>query len=637
MNIRLSDGRWLAVILIPLAVAILYSNVYQVPFVFDGVMQIEDKARIRDLKNYSSPRVLLSRRPLVELTYALNYRYGKLDVFGYHLVNVLIHMTNGLLAYFLALTIFRRLCNNPRFSNARMPQFPNYSIPLMSLFTALVFVSHPIQTQAVTYIAQRYTCMAAMFYLASVLFYLKARTTPGSGKITLKTVSLFVCSFFSGIAAFLCKENAASLPGAIILVEYLCIDRTWQGWKRKLFWLVPAFFLMILFILYVSGLFRGGVNFGRLLEDVSWLMKETSRVGRWSYLCTQFNVLVLYIRLLFLPIGQNVDYMYPFNEGFWGGYTPFALVFLVAIVGLGAWSIKRRPALGFGIFWFFITLSVESSVIPIRDAVFEHRLYLPMFGFALVVPYLLFSILRDRPLWVVNACILIILSLGTATYLRNRVWQDRSSLWSDVASKSPHNFRAHYNLGNALRDRGRLDEAIKSYSEALRIKPNYAIAHDNLGIALTESGKLDDAVRHFSEALRFRPGDAWVHNNYGQALTQKGKLDDAVRHFKKALRFKPGLAEAHNNLGIALARQGDMKGAIRHFSKSLKSRPDDAMIHCNLGLALMHDGRREEAIRRFSRALEIDPGFDMARRGLRESLKMERKWGPRGAETSLDK
>ena len=166
----------------------------------------------------------------------------------------------------------------------------------------------------------------------------------------------------------LCKLNTASLPGVILLVEYLLIDRTWQGWKKKIPWFSVAFSLWFLFVLYVCS---GGEG---LLEDVSALARETEAVGRWSYLCTQFNVIVIYIRLLFLPVGQNLDYFYQFKDGFWDGYTSLAFLLLMVIVGLGIWCRKKRPVIAFAIFWFFITLSVESSIIPIRDALFEHRL-----------------------------------------------------------------------------------------------------------------------------------------------------------------------------------------------------------------------------------------------------------------------
>ena len=608
-----------------------------------------------------------------------------MDPFGYHLVNVLVHVINGFLVYFLAFNVFERLYSssrqqfapiagsrskaNPKRRTSRTRRATENKkraasqslIPLMSLFAALIFVSHPIQTQAVTYTVQRYTSIAAMLYLASVLLYIRARALYSGGKGTgsaPKAITYFTLSFLCGMLAFLSKENTASLPGVIILSEYLLFDKTWQGWKKKIVWFGSVFLLLGIFFMYVSGFFRGDLEFGSLLEDVSGLMKETGTVGRWSYLCTQFNVIAIYIRLLFIPIGQNLDYMYPFKTGFFDGYTPAAFLFLIAIIGLGIWNVKKRPVISFGIFWFFITLSVESSIIPISDALFEHRLYLPMFGFVLVVSYLVFDLLSERRSWVVATSISIIIYLGVTTYVRNKVWQDPITLWTDVVSKNPKNHRGHNNLGFALNDQGRLDLAVKHLLESLRIKPGFALAHTNLGAVFLRQGRVEEAVDHLSAALLITPFSVQVHNNLGAALARKGEFEEAIRHFYKALRIKPASAEAHNGLGNAYASQGRFKEAVKHWSKALEINPHYASAHYNLAIVLEQQGLISEAkghlfeavrinpgyadayanlgfilerqgdiqgaSRYFSRALQINPGLKKARRGLEKTLRLMR-------------
>ena len=622
---------WLALILIMLFTLVIYSNIFKAPFVFDDITQIEDKSTIGDLEIFLSPRALLSHspRPVVELTFALNYRLGKLHVFGYHLVNVTIHIINGFLAYILSLVIFKRLTN---FLPITQPH--NSAIPLMSLFTALIFVAHPIQTQAITYTVQRYTSMAATFYLLSVLCYFKGRIIQqsagdrgqrpevggqrekgshgivGENSFSFKPLALYVFCFLCGFLALLSKESSVSLPGAILLVEYILFDRTWRGWKRTLLWFLPAFAILGVFFLYVYGFFRGEVQFGRLLEDVSDMMRAPGTVtSRWNYLCTQFNVVVIYVGLLFLPVGQNLDYMYPLKTGFFDGYTPLAFLVLLLIVGIGIWNIKKRPIITFGILWFFITLSVESSIFPIKDVLFEHRLYLPMFGFALVIAYVVFCLLPFKRVGHVVVCILIVASLGTATYLRNMIYQDGVTLWSDVVTKSPENFRAHYNLGNALRADGRQKEAIKSYSMSLILRPGYIRARDNLGVVLTEVGRVDDAIKNFSDALKTRPNDPLLHCNLGLALMRKGDFQEAVGHFSEALRIKPTYTKAHSNLGITLAQQGNLTDAILHFKEALKIEPDNVKIHSNLGQAFMLQGNFPEAALHYSEAVRIKPDY----------------------------
>ncbi len=611
---------WFAFILIGLSVLVIYSNIYNSPFVFDDVPSIAGNKTIRTLPNYLSLCKLLEPRAIVDFTFALNYRFGKLNVCGYHLVNVLIHTLNGLLVYLLVLTILKRFPESFSLADPSIFDPPYFSIRTISLFAALIFVVHPIQTQAVTYTVQRYASMAAMFYMASVLFYLKARIIQQNAKRlkrieleqdgtthTFKLSSLYVLAILCGMLAFLSKQNTASLPLAILLVEFLLIDRTWQQWKRKLPWFALSFALWILFILYISGLFSGGFAGRELLEDVSGLMKETETVGRWQYLCTQFNVLAIYIKLLFLPIKQNLDYLYPFKSGFFDAYTPFAFLFLTGLLALGAWQIKKRAVIALAIFWFFITLAVESSIIPIKDALYEHRLYLPMFGFALVVAYLLFDLLIKKRFWAIIVYVFIILSLGAGTYHRNSIWQDSISLWSDVVSKSPHNPRAHHNLGFALAEQGRTEDAIKHYLQALQIKPDAEIPHYNIGLALDKLGHTKGAIKHYLEALRIKPDYTEAHNSLGNALLKQGKVGEATGRFKEALRLNPELSEAYNSLGTALTRTGKIDEAIVHFRKALQIDPGLAETHVNLGGVLFSMGRIDEAVVHLRKALKINP------------------------------
>jgi len=624
---------------------------------------------IRNVGNYLSFDRLLKPRDIVNLTFALNYRFGKLNVFGYHLVNVLIHVINGFLVYFLAHTIFRQLYppnvseddSSARQSlqiQAERPELkgergkaPNgssqfsifnfqFAIPMMSLVVALIFVAHPIQTQAVTYTVQRFASMAAMFYLASVFFYLKARVIAQSSKLkgqglessslsafNFRLAAFYTLSIICGMLAFLSKQNTASLPGVILLSEYLLIDRTWEGWKRKIPWFVAAFTLWAVFVFYVAGFFTGGLEGRGLLEDVSDFMQETENVSRWSYLCTQFNVLAIYIRLLFLPIGQNLDYVYPFSPGFFYGYTVLAFLFLVAIVGIGVWNVKRRPVIAFGIFWFFITLSVESSIIPIRDALFEHRLYLPMFGFALTISYLVFHFLKERLSWAIIVSAVIIMSLGTATYLRNMKWKDEITLWTDVSSKSLQNTRAKNNLGNSLVLQGRHREATIHYYDVLRIEPDNVDAHLNLGNALALMRDFSSAISHYVRAIQIDPGNEKVYFNLGNALMDQGKDKKASSQYLNALRIRPDFAEAHCKLGNVLMKQGDQKRAVEHFLEALRLKPDYAEVYNNLGIALAYQGRLDQAIVIFRKALRINPNDIWVRRNLDQALKEKTRLG----------
>jgi len=593
---------WTALILIALTAVIIYSNIYESPFIFDDKAIIIKEVERRDLSSYFSPiKRILRPRAIVNLTFVLNYKFGKQDVFGYHLVNVLIHIINGFLVYFLALTIFQRLFSASQPSNRAGPGSLNHSIPIMSLFAALIYIAHPLQIQAVTYTVQRYTSMAAMFFLASVLFYLKARI------INYESEPIVQRAEDDSL-----KDNSENISGdtggrwtksKFYLVSLYVLSAICG--ILALLWFFVLFVLLFLFILFISGFFSGEINVSELIEDISGLTRETERVSRWRYLCTQFNVLVIYIRLLFLPVYQNVDYGYPFKQGFFDGYTPFAFLFLTGLIALGLRHIKKRPIIPLAIFWFFITISVESSLIPIRDAVFEHRNYLPMFGFAILLPYLLFELFSKKGSLAIIICIVIILVFGTATYRRNNVWGDPVTLWKDSLEKASNKARPHISLGEALVLQGRTDEGIDHFLEALRIKPGYVDAYGHLGIARAKQGKMDEAVEAFLAALRIHPDNALAHSHLGNALRKLGRIDEAIKHYSEALRITPNDPETRNGLALVMAGQGRLEEAITLYSKALNTRPDFAEVHNNMGVALAGLGRSKEAVEHLSKALSI--------------------------------
>ena len=654
------SSTWISLILLTIVTLLVYSNTYRVPFVFDGKVQIEKNEEIRNLNNYVSLKGLKSHRPIADFSFALNYRMGKLNPVGYHLGNILIHLINGILVYFLSIEVLKRLSffqaeqnkipmvsesrNKPRKKNHKsIPTSPKgraaalseSNIPPMSMWVALIFVAHPLQTQAVTYIVQRYTSMSAMFFLVSALFYIQARKLQlkrkaakitGTFESTLSEPNraqkkstafsfriplYFAASVIAGTSAFLCKENAATLPGIIILMEYFLFDRSLKGWRKKLIWLIPLAAFLAFMILYFLSSMRG-LKLENLLEDVSILTRETKTVDRWSYLCTQFNVLVKYIRLLFFPLGQNVDHMHPFSTGFFDGITPLSFILIMAIILFGIWNIKKRTAVTFGIFWFFITLSIESSIFPISDAMFEHRLYLPLFGFALATVYMVFELFSHgnllRNLFLGAALI----SLGVGTHMRNNIWQDPLLLWADSVQKNPDNYRAHNNLGAELKDRGKFRQAVQEYSNALKIKPDFADANNNLGNVLIKQGQFEEAIKYLSRALKEDPRFTGAYNNMGVALASKGDLDAAIRYFKIAVRRKPRYAEAHNSLGNALAQKGLIEEAMKRWHDAAEIDPSYAEPHYNMGLIFERQGDTKRAEKNFSKAVLIDPNYAQA-------------------------
>ncbi len=596
---------WPALIFIALAALLIYSNIYHSPFVFDDIKFLHEGPIVRSFSSFDSLREFFSRRSITKLSFAINYYLGETEVTGYHLVNVVIHVINGWLVFFLTLEIWKRLVTTGS-STKKTASLP-------ALLAALIFVCHPIQTQAVTYTIQRMASMACIFYLGAVLFYIKGRTAfkARSGRWRSKG-SIYTClAVGCALIALLCKENTGSLPGVILVVEFLFFDRTWAAWKRKLPWITAGCCLWALYILFVFGVFTGtpGESAKLLYETTTMLINEGDEITRWKYLCTQFNVIVIYIRLLLLPMKQNLDYCYPIKTGFFDGWTPAAFLFLTSILLAGIAMWKKHPLVTLAISWFFITLSIESSIIPISDALYEHRLYLPMFAFAVLVPYLLLHIIPMRRKTVLAIAIVLITGLGTATYLRNMDWQDDVAFWRDVIEKAPHNYRAYNNLGFSLVQSGRAEEAISYYEKSITINPKYLDPYLNLGLACFETGEKEKALVLYRKVLALNPKYVKAHNSLGLALHDAGDYPGAIKAFTRAVDLKPNFSPGHYNRGVSLLASGRPEEAIAAFEKAIELDPAFAAAVNNMGVALSKLGRKEEAITLFERAIELKPDY----------------------------
>ena len=329
---------------------------------------------------------------------------------------------------------------------------------------------------------------------------------------------------------------------------------------------------------------------------------------------TQFRVIVTYIRLLFFPVNQNLDYDYPIYRTFFTPPVFLSFLFLLGVFCGGIYLLYRSNKsdqanrfwyrlIAFGIFWFFVTLSVESSIIPIVDIIFEHRLYLPSVGFFMaimsgiaVIQVKLANQTKAAAKVFVPAMILVVISLSVTAYARNIVWSDEITLWEDVVKKSPYKARPHYHLGAAYEKQGRLDETIREYRTAISLNPHFAQGHYNLGVVYQKQGHLDDAITEYQTAIKLRPNQPEIHNNLGVAYEKQGRLDDAMKEYQTAIELKPDYADAHNNLGVVFQKQGHLDDAIREYETAINLNPDYADAHYNLRLAHKKKARLKDSV-----------------------------------------
>jgi protein O-mannosyl-transferase len=302
-------------------------------------------------------------------------------------------------------------------------------------------------------------------------------------------------------------------------------------------------------------------------------------------------------------------------------------IIVLALLVLSIWTLAKRPAWGFLGAWFFVILAPTSSFVPISDAAFEHRMYLPLAAITsgtVLAGYLAsqrlvqnkilsVSMSRNINLFVATAIVLV---LGILTYQRNAVYASELSVWRDTAAKRPNNSRALNNYGFALARLGQVDSAIELFQKSLEIDPNYAEAHHNLGVALAGCGQIDEAMEHYRKAVQIAPNFAEAHKDLANALARSGRLPEAIAHYRQALECRPDYADAHNNLGVVLAGSGQLDEAIAHYRKALECRPDFADAHNNLGAALIDLGQYDEAIVHCLAALEINPDYAAANKNL---------------------
>ena len=525
---KLSYNRVFVVVVLCCLGFIIYSNTFQSAFHFDDDFIVKN-LNIRNLTDLGAVWKLWPTRFITFLTFIINYNFSQFHVFGYHLVNLIVHLGCAILVWwFVILTL-----STPVIRKDKISQYSG----LIALFGALIFLSHPIQTESVTYIYQRTTSLAGFFYIFSLCLYVKSRLLQTGNSIASNWRILYVFSWVMCVICMFTKENALTLPLMIILYEF-CFFR--KG--RNIKWKHTAPFLIILPIIPIFLFSTKPATF----TDIQRLIEYPTTA--YYYFLTQLRVMITYIRLLFLPLNQNLDYCYPISKSLFELPTALSL-FLLSFIMLTAIRIfSRYRLISFSIFWFFLTLLPESSIIPMKDAIFEHRLYLPMVGYSLFLAGLIYYRFGDKTLrLMVTVLIALITCYSMLTYARNSVWKNEFTLSDDIIRKSPLKARPYCNRGNAYSDRGDYDRAISDYTQAIKIDPNCALAYYNRGNSYKDKGDFDQAVRDYNKAIEIKPDYAIAYHNRAVVYFYKQEYDKSWYNVYKAeafgYKFHPGFLE----------------------------------------------------------------------------------------------
>jgi tetratricopeptide (TPR) repeat protein len=621
------NGLAVRAVIIVLAGALVYVNSLSAPFIFDDNTAILDNQQIRQLWPLSVPLspqrdTPVAGRPIVNLSFAVSYAAGGLDVTGYRVFNLTIH----LLAALTLFGIVRRTLRLPSLVSTFGSQATN-----LAWVIALIWMLHPLQTETIDYITQRTESLMGLCYLLTLYCSVRALdTSPGPWH----AAAIAACA--TGMA---CKESMVTAPVTVMLYDWVFV-----GWpalrttRRPRLHVGLASTWLVLAALLASEP-RTTAGFG---TDVS----------PWTYLLNQAPVLLDYVRLTFWPVHLVLDYGIPRPLTIGDVVLPLAVIAALAVVVLVL--LVRRPHAGFLGAWCFITLSPTSSIVPIATEVgAERRMYLPLAGLVALV------VLSAYRAWVARGAersalvgpavaVVVCFALALGTVQRNREYESYISILRTTVERRPHP-RSNLMLGTILLEAGRRAEAMPYLEQArddpgssfvlgidliaqakfadgatelerfLRLLPRHVRAIDAreaLGRAYAALGDVDRAAAHLSEVVRARPARATAHSYLGEVMLRQGRVADGVREFQIAADLQPGNPDALRLLGIAQGQSGQLEAAVASFTRAIAIDPQNARGHYLLGSALAAAGQVAAAVPHFARAVELDPQNAQARADL---------------------
>ena len=590
--------RWWGVVgagLIVLAAVGVYWNSFDGVFVLDDNHAIVRNARIRSL--WPITGVLRNPRPVLQMSLAINHAAGGLDPWGYHAANLAFHVVAALALYGLLRRTFRRGRIRRRLGAAALPA---------ALVATLIWTVHPLHTGAVTYIIQRAESLMAMFFLLTM--YCAVRALSSRRHRAWSGMAVACCALGMGV-----KEVMVTAPLAVMAWDWAFAgSRAGKLPRRRWLYAALAATWLIVLVRLTTGVTPTSAGF------------QTAVWTPLSYALTQFGVIVHYLRLTFWPAGQCLDPAWPPAQGLAAVAPPAALV--GALAAVTAWALWRRRAWGFAGLWFFLILAPSSSIMPIADAMFEHRVYLSLAAVVAVVvagAVLVGRRLGDMGVSRVGlsaggvvAAAVVTAGLGVATLRRNAVYHDDLAMYRDVVAKAPWNPRGHRNLGAALDRRDRMAEAMVHFERAVRLLPNCPQTRNNYAFGLHKTGRVDEAMRQWRMALEIKSDLPEALHAVGVVYGRQGRYGEALKLFERALRASPLDADIHHSVGVALASAGRPAEAVRFFRKALALDPELVDGHYSLGRALAEEGKPGEAAAEFRRQLARDRNHRHALEGL---------------------
>lgn len=645
--------KWLVALsgLLLAAGLLIYGKTFGYGFVFDDFEFIVTNPFIKNFNEMSGFwRIGFPKTRLITLyTFAANYFVNGLNPAGYHIFNFVMHVITAFCAWYLAHVLLHWQDLTAKSLKRFFPDERSW----MAFFAALLFLVHPVQTQAVTYVTQRFVILTTLFYMLSVVFYIHGRRVPG---VNVRKIILWVLSALAAVAAIMSKEEAITLPIMILFIELYLFGKpektgvkgqgasTEQGKAKKRISLpqisVQSYIITglgVLFLVFFLWLFRGTIY-----TYVSWQANSESHDGDvltvGTYLLTQIRVLMTFVRLMVLPVKQTLEYDYPMSHGFFELPVITGAIGFILLIAAFIRLRKKHSLISFGIAWVLITFS--ANLFPRVNVIFEHKLYLISFGFCLIVVEAADHFIRNAR-WRQVVLMAVVVCLSVVSFARNDVWRTELSLWTDVVAKSPNKARPNANMGKALLERREYEKALRyldrsielnprdnraitnrgsvyfalhdyekalvNYQMAMEIDPGYFGTFINRGLLYMETGKLQEAMQDFNQAVALDPKFHYAYVKRGHLLRQLGRAQEALQEFNHALAIDNVDLEALIGRAIVYFDLKENAKALADFDLAISLAPVNGRLYLDRGFFYLNQGETDKALADFDLAVKYDP------------------------------
>jgi len=556
-------------------VFLTYSNSFRNKFVYDDRFTVKENYFIRDwknfpvifTKNYFQSAKENSYRPVVTLTYFLDYSFYKTNPSGYHFTNFIFHLFNSFLIFY----VFSLLIGEEK-----------------SFFLATLYSVFPVNSEVVNCISYREDLLVVFFCLLSFLFYVYFRQK--------QKKLFFVFSLVFYLFAVLSKENGVILPFLLLLYEFSFSKKSYFKKQFFLSFFGYLIFLSIFFILRfiiftnpesIPVSFLGG-SIGKTLVNIPL-------------------IILRYLKLLLFPYPLLSEYPQMEVIGFKGFFFYFSMFTTVIFLLIFLFAYFFDKKILFGLLWFFIAFLPTSNIFPIFNPFAERYIYLPSIGFLLCLVLIIYKI-RWRNI-IIGLLSVITISYAFITNRRNRDWYDDKTLWNANYKFNPKSERGLLNLGYAFEEKGEYEKSIFYLTKLLEINPFYPEAYNTRGLAYEKKGEIDKAISDYSTAIKINPNFADAYTNRGTAYEMVGEIDKAISDYSTAIKINPEHFFAYNNRANSYLKKKEIDKAISDYSTAIKINPSIPEIYNNRGAVYLQKGEIDKAISDFTKAINLNPNY----------------------------